>query len=134
MAWLIIVVTLLAAVFIGWVVVEVVLHLARVSDNGNGQVPRSGGHAATVLPQEERPVEVLRGGTWIGVLERIAIAGCILAGQPGLVAAVVAIKGLGRWADLQSNPALTERFIIGTLASYIVAASCGFAGVWLLGA
>ncbi|MBE6483590.1 MAG: hypothetical protein E7Z96_02235 [Actinomycetaceae bacterium] len=134
MTWLIIAATLLAAVFIGWAAVEAVLHVARVSDNAEAQVPHSGGHAATVLPPQERPVEVLRGGTWIGVLERIAIAGCILAGQPGLIAAVVAIKGLGRWADLQSNPALTERFIIGTLASYIVAASCGFAGVWLLGA
>ena len=50
-----------------------------------------------------------------------------------LVAAVVAVKGLGRWAELQTDPALTERFIIGTLASYIVAAGCGYAGLWALG-
>ena len=56
-----------------------------------------------------------------------------LARQPEMVAAVVAVKGLGRWADLQTNPALTERFIIGTLASYVAAGACGYAGLALMG-
>ncbi|MGO1592530.1 hypothetical protein [Ancrocorticia sp.] len=120
---------LAASVLLGWLAVEVVFKLARVKAPSDS-APRRGGYEATVLP-ESAPVEVLRGGTWIGVLERLAITGAILAGASGLIAAVVAIKGLGRWSELQRNPALNERFIIGTLASYLAAGACGFVEVWL---
>ena len=123
---------LLASAAVGWAVVDVVLRLARVKGGPKASRPNVGGHQATVLEEESGPY-VLRGGTWIGVLERIAITGAVLAGQPELVAAVVAVKGLGRWAELRTDPALTERFIIGPLASYIVAAGCGYAGLWALG-
>jgi hypothetical protein len=76
---------------------------------------------------------VLRGGTWIGLLERLATTGALLALQPGLLAVVVAVKGLGRWSDLRDNPAVTERFIIGTLASLTWAGACGIVGAHLLG-
>lgn len=77
---------------------------------------------------------VLRGGTWIGVLERIAITGAILFGYPEAVAVVIAIKGLGRYPELRDTPAAdrpqtTERFIIGTLASYVWAGLLGVLGV-----
>ena len=121
---------LAASVLFGWLAVELVFKLAHVQPSGEG-LPRRGGYAATVLP-EPRSAEVLRGGTWIGILERLAITGSILAGASGLIAAVVAIKGLGRWSELQQNPALNERFIIGTLASYLVAGACGFIGLWIL--
>jgi len=67
---------------------------------------------------------VLRGGTWIGVLERLAITGSVLAGVPEAVAVVLAIKGLGRYPELrETHPdersRAAERFIIGTLASYL---------------
>ncbi|MDO4887580.1 MAG: hypothetical protein Q3979_02565 [Actinomycetaceae bacterium] len=121
---------LAASVFGGWAAVELVLKAARTTGTGARPPEHVGGHVATDLSTVEP--RVLRGGTWIGILERIAITGAILAGRPELVAAVVAVKGLGRWSDLQSNPALTERFIIGTLTSYIVAAACAFAAVWML--
>ena len=120
---------LMASVFLGWLVVELVFKLARVAPEIESR-PASGGHEATMLQQQ--PVHVLRGGTWIGILERLSITGAILAGAPTLIAAVVAIKGLGRWSELQAHPSLTERFIIGTLASYFCAAACGFLGVWAL--
>lgn len=67
--------------------------------------------------------EILRGGATIGYLERLAIAGAILAGQPAAVAIVVAVKGLGRFSELETSAA-RERFIIGTLVSIIWAAAC----------
>lgn len=73
--------------------------------------------------------EVLRGGAWIGVLERAAIAGTLLARWPEGLAVVLAVKGLGRYAELKAAAA-AERFIIGTLASGLWAAAC--VGVVLL--
>ncbi|WP_246836230.1 hypothetical protein [Nesterenkonia sp. NBAIMH1] len=80
---------------------------------------------------------VLRGGTWIGVLERLAITGSVLAGHPEAVAVVLAVKGLGRYPELRAARAehrakATERFIIGTLASYIWAGLLGVLGLYAL--
>jgi hypothetical protein len=65
---------------------------------------------------------ILRGGAIIGVLERLAVCLAILGGQPIAIAYVVAIKGLGRFAELKETPVAAERFIIGTLASMLWAA------------
>jgi hypothetical protein len=67
--------------------------------------------------------EILRGGAWIGILERAAVAATILAGSAEGLVVVLAVKGLGRYAELRS-PAAAERFILGTLASALWAASC----------
>ena len=50
------------------------------------------------------------------MLERAAVAGTLLAGWPEGLAVVLAVKGLGRYAELRA-PAAAERFIVGTLAS-----------------
>ncbi len=68
--------------------------------------------------------EVLRGGLTIGILERLAVAGAILAGFPEAIAIVVAVKGVGRFTELAAAES-RERFIIGTLASLIWACACG---------
>jgi hypothetical protein len=67
--------------------------------------------------------EVLRGGAWVGVLERAAVAGSLFTGWPEGLAVLIAVKGLGRYAELRA-PAAAERFIIGTLASVLWAAGC----------
>jgi hypothetical protein len=67
--------------------------------------------------------DVLRGGAWIGVLERAAVAAALLAGSAEALVVVTAVKGLGRYAELRA-PAAAERFIIGTLASALWAAAC----------
>ena len=76
--------------------------------------------------------DALRGGTWIGILERLAIAATLVAGHPGGIAYVIAIKGLGRYPELRENPGASERFVIGTLASMLWAASLGLAARTLL--
>ena len=84
-------------------------------------------------PLGEEAVQTLRGGTWIGILERLAITGCLLAGYPAGVAFVVAIKGLGRYPELRDHPVAAERFMIGTLASMIWAGATGILGAAILG-
>ena len=76
---------------------------------------------------------VLRGGWWIGVLERFAVTGCILVGFTPGIAVVVAVKGLGRFPQLRDDPAASERFVIGSLASLLWSAAVGFAGLGVLG-
>jgi len=91
-----------------------------------------GTHGGILVPAETatgaksttKTREVLRGGTWIGYLERLAIVGAIAVGHFEIVAAVIAIKGLGRFSELDA-PEARERFIIGTLVSMTWAALCG---------
>lgn len=66
--------------------------------------------------------ELLRGGRMIGLLERLAVAGVVIAGFPDALAVVIAIKGVGRFSELDSG-AVRERFIVGTLVSWIWAAA-----------
>jgi hypothetical protein len=76
--------------------------------------------------------EVLRGGAWIGALERAAVFVTILAGWPEGAAVTLALKGLGRYPELRTEtPGAAERFIIGTFTSVLWAVGC--AGVaWLM--
>ncbi|HEY0188557.1 MAG TPA: hypothetical protein VGC67_13790 [Cellulomonas sp.] len=143
----------------GWVQVAVVLcalllstlvgswltgWLLRVADRaGSHERPAgpvdgaAGADAADVGGGPDGPSarERLRGGTWIGVLERLAVTGTLLAGQPAGVAVVVAVKGLGRYPELRNgdSPGVSERFVIGTLASLVWSGALGLLGRWLLG-
>ena len=76
--------------------------------------------------------EVLRGGAWIGALERAAVFVALLAGWPEGAAVTLALKGLGRYPELRTEtPGAAERFIIGTFTSVLWAVAC--AGVaWLM--
>lgn len=98
---------------------------ARTRPTPGGEV----GSVGTVEPggpapagNGERPESVLRGGAWIGYLERAAVAATLLAGWPEGVALVLAVKGVGRYSELRETNA-PEAFIIGTLTSMLWAAS-----------
>ncbi|ARU53081.1 hypothetical protein CBR64_18205 [Cellulosimicrobium cellulans] len=138
------VVALVASVLGGGPVTQWVLRAAARSGDparpGAGRAGRGRGGgaaadpAAVPVPPPPPPatgpigteaVKALRGGTWIGILERFAITGCLLAGEPGGIAFVVAIKGLGRYPELREHPVASERFVIGTLASMCWAATVG---------
>lgn len=81
---------------------------------------------ASALRTPAAPTPQLRGGKWIGLLERLAVAGSVAAGYPAGVAVVLAVKGLGRYPELQAGNA--ERFIIGTFVSLLWAlGACGVA-------
>jgi hypothetical protein len=76
--------------------------------------------------------EILRGGAWIGVLERAVVAASLLAGSAEGLVVLAAVKGLGRYAELRT-PAAAERFILGTLASGLWAAACVGVAILLRG-
>lgn len=124
---LVVVGALMLSVLGGWWVVPAVLRsAARSADAGPVSTSTADGHEAD-------PARVLRGGTWIGALERLAVTGTLLAGYPAGIAFVVAVKGLGRYPELRDNPDSSERFVIGTLTSLVWSAAVGVAGAALLG-
>lgn len=76
-------------------------------------------------PDPTPPEDLLRGGAWIGVLERIAVTAALIAGWPEGLAVVLAVKGLARYPELRSPGAgASERFIIGTFTSVLWASGC----------
>ena len=90
--------------------------------DADGAAGAAGAAAAAPAPVAGAGTRILRGGAIIGVLERLAVCLAILTGQPVAIAYVVAIKGLGRFAELKETPVAAERFIIGTLTSLLWAA------------
>jgi hypothetical protein len=80
---------------------------------------------------QDAAAQELRGGAMIGVLERLAVAGALLAGASQGLALVVAVKALGRYPELRTAGA-SERFIIGTLVSLLWAAAAAGTGLLLL--
>lgn len=113
---------LAASVIGGGPAVLTVLGLAErggVTDGRHGGIMVTSGEGT-----EMRGREVLRGGTTIGLFERFATTGAIIAGFPEAIAAIIAIKGVGRFTELDAAEA-RERFIIGTLVSLVWACACG---------
>ena len=100
---------------------------SRARTRGTEPVPRDPGAEEPL--DLEAPGSVLRGGAWIGYLERAAVAGTLLAGFPEGLALVLAVKGVGRYPELRDSgrdgrsPDAPEEFIIGTLASLLWAAA-----------
>lgn len=116
---LVVAVALLLATAGGWPVTAGVL---RASTGGEDAAAR------------QEADQLLRGGAWIGLLERAAIVGSILVGYPEAIAVVIAIKGLGRFPELRAatGAAASERFIIGTLTSFCWAGAVGVGAVQVL--
>lgn len=126
----VVVLALAASVGVGLAVSVLVLRWAKVPEVILPEFERDAtGRLVPLLttaPKPSRPL--LRGGLWVGILERLAITGAIIAHHPELIAVVVAVKGLGRYPELQQAGGASERFIIGTLASFTVAVAVGLGG------
>lgn len=105
----------------GWAVTVGVLSLAQRYPEGHRPAPDD-----VEQPRPAEPTAVLRGGTWIGILERLWVTGALIVGQPGAIAVLVALKGLGRYPEIRNNPAASERFVLGTLASVLWSAFIGW--------
>ena len=141
------------AALAGWPLTRLALHLAAGRDRARAQLPAEheeletaaqetaddGAVAGAVTQEDLEPTPavdddgLLRGGLWIGLLERLIIAGGVALGDPAVVGVVVAIKGLGRVPELLKSPTAGERFMIGSLASLGVALACGAVGRALIG-
>lgn len=128
---------LLVAGGLGLPITLAVLRVARAVDEqdkaavpAEGATPKKDSEPGITPPDKPG---VLRGGLVIGILERVAVALAILLNEPVAIAYVVAIKGLGRYAELKETPAAAERFIIGTLTSLLWACTvAGLTAVYLL--
>jgi hypothetical protein len=124
--WVALAATVLAVVGGGPAVVAVFTLVDRTAP-ASARLPEfgeaSGGKAAPAATGEG-----LRGGAWIGALERLAVVGTLVAGWPEGMAVVLAIKALGRYPELRtgSHEGAAEGFIIGTLVSILWAAACAF--------
>lgn len=96
----------------------------RVQETSDGGIvlPAAGAEADAAPGAPTRTL--MRGGTVIGYLERIAVVMGIISGYPEAIAVVVAVKGIGRFSEL-ATPEARERFIVGTLASLVWACVVG---------
>jgi hypothetical protein len=76
----------------------------------------------------------LRGGFWIGLLERLAIFATIMAGFGQGLVVILGVKSLARYPELRAEDrrGAAERFIIGTFASSLVAAAGAGLALWLI--
>ena len=92
----------------------------RVRETEDGGIVILAAHDAD--PAHARTL--MRGGTVIGYLERICTVVAIAVGFPEAIAAIIAVKGIGRFPELAEAEA-RERFIIGTLASLLWAGAVG---------
>ena len=80
--------------------------------------------ALPVLGAQVDEVTALRGGRWIGPLERLLIIVLAGAGAEVAIAAVVAAKGVIRFPEISqdSTGEKAEEFLIGSVSSWILAA------------
>jgi hypothetical protein len=117
---LLVVVLAVLGVVGGYPVTVWVLALATPKKRRNKKRDDDGEHGGILVEGHE----VLRGGWVIGYLERIGVVVAVVLGRFEIFAALIAIKGLGRFTELDSSVA-RERFIIGTLTSLTWAAGCG---------
>lgn len=83
------------------------------------QHPAEDGQAQLVVSPPQ-----LKGGRWIGPLERIALTGLLLAGAFPVAAGLIAAKGIVRFPEMhqdreQGNKA--EYFLVGSFVSWTVA-------------
>lgn len=66
----------------------------------------------------------LKGGRWIGPLERLALAGLLAAGAYPVAAGVIAAKGIVRFPEIQADSESgnkAEYFLVGSLVSWTLA-------------
>jgi F0F1-type ATP synthase membrane subunit c/vacuolar-type H+-ATPase subunit K len=118
-----------AAVFAGSPLVRRVFRLA---DAPAGKTTPAGA-AEEASPGIQAAASTLRGGHWIGLLERLAVYATILVGFGAGIAVVLAVKGLARYPELQATTTgAAERFIIGTFVSVLYAAACAGLAWWLI--
>ena len=103
-------------------VVADILAVARHSTQGNGEA------AAGCVPSQESGKQdemegSMRGGRWIGPLERILILLLASVEAPAAIAAIVAAKGVIRFPEISQDKAgqKAEEFLIGSFASWILA-------------
>ncbi|MFT4215647.1 MAG: hypothetical protein QM619_00445 [Micropruina sp.] len=118
------------AVLAGGRVVTAVFRLAersRATELGGDEA------AQQPVPALTQAATALRGGQWIGMLERLAVFAALVAGFPEGMAVAMVLKGFARYPELKaSSTGAAERFIIGTFVSVLFACACAGLAIWLI--
>lgn len=81
--------------------------------------------ASSTEPAVEPEVSTLRGGRFIGPLERLSVTVLALIGAQAVIVGLMAAKGIGRYPELAGDRGHTskaEEFLIGSLVSWLIAA------------
>lgn len=112
-----------AAVAGGGAPTTAVLQLSFNAAHPEHQRMLTGPDGQHAFNEEHTAQPVLRGGAWIGVLERLAVASTLIMGWPEGLAIILAVKALGRYSELGKSGA-AERFILGTFSSQLWACAC----------
>lgn len=97
-----------------------VVRLALCEEN-RGAADRAADHANEALVLK-RPQ--LKGGRWIGPLERIALTGLLVAGAYPVAAGLMAAKGIVRFPEIQQDRTkgnMAEYFLVGSFVSWTIA-------------
>ena len=104
-------------------VVADILAVARHSTQGNGEVVAAGCEPSQESGKQDEMEGTMRGGRWIGPLERILILLLASVEAPAAIAAIVAAKGVIRFPEISQDKAgqKAEEFLIGSFASWILA-------------
>ena len=104
-------------------VVADILAVARHSTQGNGEVVAAGCEPSQESGKRDGMEGSMRGGRWIGPLERILILLLASVEAPAAIAAIVAAKGVIRFPEISQDKAgqKAEEFLIGSFASWILA-------------
>ena len=104
-------------------VVADILAVARQSSRGSGEVVADGCRPSLESGGQDESGSSMRGGRWIGPLERILILLLASVEAPAAIAAIVAAKGVIRFPEISQDRAgqKAEEFLIGSFASWILA-------------
>ena len=114
----------------GWINAPVLPAMpAGDAQDDDAQAPQEPEIISGALPvlgvrADEGTVTALRGGRWIGPLERLLIIVLAGAGAEVAIAAVVAAKGVIRFPEISQDATgeKAEEFLIGSVSSWILAA------------
>ena len=114
----------------GWINAPVLPAMpAGDTQDDDAQAPQEPEVISGTLPvlgvqADEGTVTALRGGRWIGPLERLLIIVLAGAGAEVAIAAVVAAKGVIRFPEISQDTTgeKAEEFLIGSVSSWILAA------------
>ena len=123
---------IMAAVEVGEMTLVIAIGLVAVFAGGS-LVGLILGRLDPVEANSERRSNIRNAGRYIGWLERALVFTVIVAGMPGGVAIVVAVKTAARFPQFEKEERFVEYYLIGTLSSLGIALAAALGSRAILG-
>ncbi len=105
--------------------------LRRFHLGGGEPAPGPGERGPETPTRRRRTRESAAMGRMIGILERMLVVTLVIVGQWGALGLVMAAKSIARFKDLDRRH-FSEYYLIGTLASVLLATLSGLLVIWAL--